>query len=107
MACQIWLSRPDDSIALGFLDTLPGPGGWDGHAACRAGDYFIDASVHRFKEAAGIDAPNALLVQRFGHPSHILGRYIVTDMDRLWWQQPPEGIDPTPPEKPSSTHFAC
>ena len=53
------------------------------HAACRAGDYFIDASVHRFKEAADIDAPNAVLVQRLGRPSHFLGRYIVTDMDRL------------------------
>lgn len=99
MPCQIWLSRPDDSIALGFLDTQPGPGGWDGHVACRAGDYFIDASVHHFKEAAGIDVPNAVLVQRFGRPSHILGRYNVTDLDRLWWHQPPDGVDPTPPEE--------
>ena len=57
MPCQIWLSRPDDSIALGFLDTKPGPGGWDGHVACRAGDYFIDASVHHFQESTGLPYP--------------------------------------------------
>ena len=99
MPCQIWLSRPDDSIALGFLDTKPGPGGWDGHVACRAGDYFIDASVYHFKEAAGIDVSDAVLVQRFDRPSHILGRYNVSDSDRLWWHQPPDGVDPTPPEE--------
>jgi len=99
MPCQIWLSRTDDSIALGFLDTKPGPGGWDGHVACRIGDYFIDASVHHFKEVTGLDLPDALLVQRFNRPSHILGRYNISDTDRLWWHQPPEGVDPTPPQE--------
>ena len=99
MPCQIWLSRTDDSIALGFLDTKPGPGGWDGHVACRIGDYFIDASVHHFKEVTGLDLPDALLVQRFNRPSHILGRYNISDTDRLWWHQPPEGVDPTPPHE--------
>lgn len=99
MPCQIWLSRPDDSIALGFFDTQPGPGGWHGHVACRAGDYFIDASVYHFNEAAGIDAPYAVLVHRFTQPSHVLGRYNISDTDRLWWHQPPEGVDPTPPEE--------
>lgn len=97
MPCQIWLSRADDSIALGFLDTQPGPGGWDGHVACRAGDYFIDASVYHFKEATGVDLPDAVLIKRFGRPSHILGRYNVSDSDRLWWHQPPDGVDSSPP----------
>ena len=99
MPCQIWLSRPNDSVALGFLDTKPGPGGWDGHVACRVGDYFIDASVHHFKEVTGLDLPNAVLVQLFNRPSHILGRYNISDTDRLWWHQPPEGVDPTPPQE--------
>ena len=99
MPCQIWLSRPDDSIALGFLDTKPGPGGWDGHVACRAGDYFIDASVHHFHESTGLGLPDAVLVQRFNRPSHILGRYNISDSDRLWWHQPPDGVDPTPPQE--------
>ena len=99
MPCQIWLSRPNDSIALGFLDTKPGPGGWDGHVACRIGDYFIDASVHNFKEVTGLDLPDALLVKRFNRPSHVLGRYNISYTDRLWWHQPPEGVDPTPPQE--------
>jgi hypothetical protein len=100
MPCQIWLSRADDSIALGFLDTKPGPGGgWDGHVACRAGDYFIDASVYHFNDAAGSDLPDAVLVQRFNRPSHVLGRLSISDSDRLWWHQPPDGVDPTPPQE--------
>ena len=99
MPCQIWLSRADDIIALGFLDTKPGPGGWDGHVACRAGDYFIDASVYHFNEAAGVDLPDAVLVQRFNRPSQILGQYNISASDRLWWHQPPNGVDPTPPQE--------
>ena len=99
MPCQIWLSRADDSIALGFLDTKPGPGGWDGHVACRAGDYFIDASVYHFHEAAGVILPDAVLVQRFNRPSQILGQYNISSSDRLWWHQPPDGVDPTPPQE--------
>jgi hypothetical protein len=99
MPCQIWLSRADDSIALGFLDTKPGPGGWDGHVACRAGDYFIYASVYHFHEAAGVAFPDSLLVQRFNRPSQILGQYNISASDRLWWHQPPDGVDPTPPQE--------
>lgn len=55
--------------------------------------------MHHFKEAAGIDLPDAVLVKRFGRPSHILGRYNISDKDRLWWHQPPDGVEPTPPEE--------
>ena len=100
MPCQIWLSRADDSIVLGFLDSKPPPGGgWDGHVACRVGDYFIDASVYHFHEAAGVTFPDSLLVQRFNRPSQILGQYNISDSDRLWWHQPPDGVDPTPPQE--------
>jgi hypothetical protein len=99
MPCQIWLSRADEIIALGFLDTKPGPGGWDGHVACRAGDYFIDASVYHFHEAAGVAFPDSLLVQRFNRPSQILGQYNISGSDRLWWHQPPDGVDSTPPQE--------
>jgi hypothetical protein len=99
MPCQIWLSRADDSIALGFLDTTPGPGGWDGHVACRSGDFFIDASVYHFNEASSVAMPDAVLVQRFNRPSHVLGRHNISDSDRLWWHQPPDGVDPTPPQE--------
>ena len=106
MPCQIWLSRADDSIALGFLDTQPGPGGWDGHVACRAGDYFIDASVYHFAEATDLVLPDAVLVQRFNRPSHVLGRHSISNSDRLWWHQPPDGVDPTPPqENPDELSF--
>jgi hypothetical protein len=100
MPCQIWLSRADYSIVLGFLDSKPAPGGgWDGHVVCRVGDYFIDASVYHFHEAAGSDLPDAVLVQRFNRPSHVLGRLSISDSDRLWWHQPPDGVDPTPPQE--------
>jgi hypothetical protein len=99
MPCQIWLSRANDSIALGFLDTKPGPGGWDGHVTCRAGDYFIDASVYHFHDSVGLGLPDAVLVQRLNLPSHILGRYNISASDRLWWHQPPDGVDPTPPQE--------
>ena len=100
MPCQIWLSRPADSIVLGFLDSKPEPGGgWDGHVACRVGDYFIDASVYHFHEAAGVAFPNSLLVQRFNRPSQILGQYNISASDRLWWHQPPDGVDSTPPQE--------
>lgn len=85
---------------LGFLDTKPEPGGgWDSHVACRVGDYFIDASVFHFHEAAGSDLPDSLLVQRFNRPSQILGQYNISGSDRLLWHQPPEGVDPTPPQE--------
>ncbi len=99
MPCQIWLSRADDSFALGFLDTKPMEGGWDGHVACCAGDYFIDASIYHFHEAVGIDLPDLVLIKKFDRPSHILGQYIVTNTDRIWWHEPPNGVDPTPPEE--------
>ena len=100
MPCQIWLSRADDSIVLGFLDSKPPPGGgWDGHVACRVGDYFIDASVYHFHEAAGVTFSDSLLVQRFNRPSQILGQYNISGSDRLWWHQPPDGVDPTPPQE--------
>ena len=40
-----------------------------------------------------------MLVQRFNRPSHVLGRHSVSDTDRLWWHQPPDGVDPTPPQE--------
>ena len=48
--CQTLLSEPSSSTLIGFVGSNPGVGGWDGHAICRVGDYYIDASVHHFAE---------------------------------------------------------
>ena len=46
-----------------------------------------------------MDLPDAVLVQRFNRPSHVLGRHNISDSDRLWWHQPPDGVDSTPPQE--------
>lgn len=99
MPCQTWCSQHQKSIVLGFVGSNPGPEGWDGHVACRAGDWFIDASIHHFKAAEGVDVPDSVIVNKFSRPSNVLGRYDVTPTDRLWWVTPPSEFNSTPPRE--------
>ena len=95
--CQALLSQPAKSSVIGFVGSSPGAGGWDGHAICRAGDHYIDASVHHFADNIANKDLDIVVFKSLPIQSNVLGRSDIDDFNRFWWVTPPAASDPTPP----------
>jgi hypothetical protein len=104
--CQALLSQPSKSSVIGFVGSSPGPGGWDGHAICRVGDYYIDATVHHFAGDLSEQILDTVIFKRLPIQSNVLGRSDIDEFNRFWWVTPPNVPDPTPPsDNPVSVLF--
>lgn len=95
--CQTLLSQPSKSSVIGFVGSSPGAGGWDGHAICRVGDHYVDATIRHFSEGISDNLPDIVVFPRLPIQSNVLGRSSIDDLNRFWWVTPPSAFDPTPP----------
>ena len=104
--CQALLSQPAKSSVIGFVGSSPGAGGWDGHAICRVGDHYIDASVHHFADSVADHDLDTVVFKSLPIQSNVLGRSDIDERNRFWWVTPPAVPDPTPPsDNPVSVLF--
>lgn len=97
--CQILYCKPDHTYVIGFLGNAQ-PGKWDGHVVCRADHWLIDTAVHHFEKQFQLSVPKVVAVRCFEFPSQVIAQWYQSDADSIWWQQPPAGVDATPPEEP-------
>jgi hypothetical protein len=95
--CQALLSQPAKSSVIGFVGSSPGAGGWDGHAICRVGDHYIDASAHHFADSVADHDLDTVVFKSLPIQSNVLGRSDIDERNRFWWVTPPAVPDPTPP----------
>ena len=95
--CQTMLSQPKSSTVIGFVGSNVGKGGWDGHAVCRVGNYFIDMTLSHFSDALGVNKVEYAMFEQFRVESNLLGRFDVSETTRIWWVKPPQGINASPP----------
>jgi len=97
VTCQALLSQPSKSSIVGFIGSNPTKGGWDGHAICRIGDHYIDATVHHFAESINGKVLDTVVFKRLPIQSNVLGRSDIDEYNRFWWVTPPAVRDSTPP----------
>jgi len=97
--CQIWYTQPDRIYVVGFLGALQ-PGKWDGHVVCRIGNWLLDTAMHHFERDFQCAVPWVVAAPRFGFPTQAIAKWQITSTDCIWWQLPPKGINPTPPQEP-------
>ena len=97
--CQILYCKPDHTYVIGFLGQS-NPGKWDGHVVCRADNWLIDTAVYHFEKMFQLSVPKVLTVPCFEFPTQVIARCYQSDTDSIWWQQPPAGVNATPPEEP-------
>lgn len=99
--CQIWYATATHSYVIGFSGRPLVPGKWDGHVICMTKFHFIDAATHHFKRDFGLAVPRVVAGRRFLVPGHVMGRVDLGADNHLWWHEPPEDVDTTPPDAPS------
>lgn len=98
--CQIWYCKPDHTYVIGFLGQSK-PNKWDGHVVCRADNWIVDAAIHHFSKEFGLSVPKVVSTTCFEFPTQPLATWQISSTDSVWWQQPPNGVDTTPPEEPA------
>lgn len=100
LPCQVWLNTPSNCFVIGFTGNVKS-GQWDGHVVCSTNLFLIDAALHHFKKDYGANVPSTLVAQRIKLPAQVISQRNLSDTDRLWWHNPPQGADTTLPEEPS------
>jgi len=86
---QLWCVDDDRNYVVGFTDSNPPPGIWDGHAVCATNDYIFDASLVHLRNEHGLDVPDVAVGERFKIPSHAIARQNLAGSRRLWWHDAP------------------
>jgi hypothetical protein len=99
--CQMLYSRPDHIHVVGFLGQQHA-GKWDGHVVCRVGNWLLDTALHHFEREFQCAVPWVVAIPRFSFPTQALAKWQISATDCIWWQQPPQGMDPQPPHQPES-----
>lgn len=86
---QLWCVDDSHNYVVGFTDSNPPPGIWDGHAVCATNDYVFDASLVHLRNEHGLDVPDIVVGERFKIPSHAIARLNLAEGRRLWWHDAP------------------
>ena len=97
--CQMWYVTATNNFVIGFLGNQQ-PSKWDGHVICVAGDCFIDAATHHFNKEFGLEVPKVIVSKVFNLHTQVISRVDINDQSKLWWHEPPSGIDISPPIEP-------
>lgn len=98
--CQLWCATPTRNVVIGFIHETPLPGRWDGHVVCTAKDWLVDAALIHLRREFDIHVPDIVAIPRFHIRSQTIARADLDATNRLWWLNPPPGIDATPPHEP-------
>ena len=97
--CQLWHASPGGHHVMGFVGRAP-EGRWDGHVVCMTQNLLFDGAIRGIQRDFGLDVPAVALTRRLTTPSQIIARSRAVGENRLWWLNPPNGFDTTPPLQP-------